>query len=268
MSQLTEREARNSLIDFERQNSDLPDKVRRLLGLFYLAANRKVPRKAIVNMLGYDSSVVFRDISRRWWLVLKYSDTARLWDGLKEESEKGGLHEGWRYIVDNTTTEERELILKRYGTIPWRATKNSDRSVSGRGRTLRWYKAGTWYSDSVWYKLLVQYESLNHRRIYSKRWHYKVMPYLRALELDCAREVNLDAMSVPTVKTKIKDLVWERLRVLANNPNLSLQSVAWFLTVPVPVSDEYWMAPYATPERPRGADRRTQGAAVKMRSWR
>ena len=201
---MTKAQVHAALVSYEEANADLPKHDRRLLGLFYLAANRKNPRAYVEEILGYESSVIYRDISRRWWMVLFYSGLPKKWRRFKSTAEKQGVPEAWRQLSLALTPEERALVLRRLGTRPWRvsnkARKRSGRSVLG---VIRWFKAGTWYPRSAWTTLLVEGKSLESRRVYSRPWHHKFKPYVRLLERECFHLIDLDEITPPEAKEKV-----------------------------------------------------------------
>ena len=63
---LTYQQANARVVAFEQANSDLLAHTRRLMALFTIA--RASTRPVMTRLLGYDSAVIFRDTSRRWWM--------------------------------------------------------------------------------------------------------------------------------------------------------------------------------------------------------
>ena len=267
---MTKAQVHLKLVAYEEANSDLSPSVCRLLALFCLAANKTVPRVYIEEILGYESAVLYRDISRRWWMVLSYSGLSREWKKFKTVAERHGVPEAWRHLSRGLTTDQRRLVLKRLGARPWRVTKESRRSsgreVTGTGN--RWFKAGTWYTRGVWTHILVEGKSLDSRRDYTLLWHHKIRRHVRLLERECFHMINPDTITPPAAKNKIVAHVRQRLGELLGRKRVSTEAVAWFLTVDISVSEKLWVAPKMRPGWTRTRTRRDSNARGKMRRWR
>ena len=231
---MTEAKANTWLADYEERNGDLSKRTRRMLGLFALAANRKVPRKIIDGILGYESAIFYRDISRRWWLILYHSGVSKDWDKFARLAETEGLPDAWRWLTQRMSKEERALVLQRLGSVPWRASRKwRQQHHGGRGTRVRWFKMGTWYTNSVWTRLLIDGKSISSRRKYTRPIHRKVQPYARLLERECYHRVNPDKIAPPKAMHDTVSYVRRRLKEIIGH-RVSLDTVAWFLTVDIP----------------------------------
>ncbi len=163
---MTKSQAHTWLAEYEERNSDLSKRTRRILGLFALAANRKVPRKIIDEILGYESGVFHRDVSRRWWLILYFSGAGQYWGRFARLAEVEGLPDAWRWLSKRLSQKKRALVLQRLGSVPWRASRKWRREHhGGRGTRVRWFKMGTWYTNSAWTRLLIEGKSLASRPV-------------------------------------------------------------------------------------------------------
>jgi hypothetical protein len=231
------------LAAYEERNADLPVAVRRLLGLFALHA-KGAPQTVIDALVGHQTSVIRRDVSRRWWLVLSWSRCARHWNTFRRKGEREGVPEAWRWLVSVVSDEKRRLLLRRLGTRPWRVTTASRAKL---GRAMRqqwyWYRGGTWHRDSVWAWLCITKQSLVARRPPPRfPWQHKLAPRLRALELECSMQVDLDTMTVPEVKQTLTLYVRRRMtEMLGRKTPVSWWGVAWFLATPLPDRPGFYM---------------------------
>lgn len=231
---MTKSQAHTWLADYEERNGDLSKRTRRMLGLFALAANRKVPRKIIDGILGYESAIFYRDISRRWWLILYHSGVGKYWDKFARLAEKRGLPDAWRWLSQRLPHEKRRLVLQRLGSVPWRASRKwRQQHHGGRGTRLRWFKMGTWYTNSAWTRLLIDGKSLSSRRVYVRPIHKKVQPYARLLERECYHRIDPDKIAPPKAMHDTVSYIRRRLSDIVGH-RVSIEIVAWFLTVDVP----------------------------------
>jgi len=231
---VNESQANTWLVKYEESNSDLSKRTRRILGLFALAANRKVPRKVVDDILGYESAVFHRDISRRWWLILYHSGVGKHWAHFAHLAQVEGLPDAWRWLSKRLTKKKRSLALQRLGSVPWRASRKwRQQHHGGRGTQIRWFKMGTWYNSSAWTRLLIDGKSLDSRRRYIRPIHEKIRPYVRLLERECYHRINPDKVTPPQAMRSTVTYVRRRLKEIVRRP-VSLETVAWFLTVDVP----------------------------------
>ena len=123
---LNARQANAKVVAYEEANADLPRRTRRRLALFTIA--RASTRGVVAQILGYDSAVLFRDHSRRWWLVLYWSRLARYWDGFKERGQNEGLTEACKWLRREVTREQWELFRRRAGaTIGFKLWNRSNK---------------------------------------------------------------------------------------------------------------------------------------------
>ena len=269
---LNEAQAKSWLYKYEERNSDLPVNIRRLLGLF--ALTRKTTAENVWGILGYETSVLHRDESRRWWLVLYYSGAARHWSRFQRLAETQGTPEAWRWLKDRVSKTMRNTIVRRLGTQPWRVTtKWRERNVHADGQSRRirhgrrWFRMGTWYNHSIWTHLLVEGKSLDHRREYIHAWQRKIRKYARLVERECYHRVDPDEMTVPEALQSTADYVQVRLKEITGRKVLGLPVVAWFLTTDIPKNERYWvsrkkLSPW------RNDARRRRGAKRRLRAWR
>ena len=261
---MTKSQAHTWLAEYEERNSDLSKRTRRILGLFALAANRKVPRKIIDEILGYESAVFHRDVSRRWWLILYHSGAGAHGGRFAHLAEPQGLAEAWRWLTERLSHDKRARVLRRLGSVPWRASRKWRQEHHWHtGTRVRWFKMGTWYTNSAWTRLLIEGKSLVSRREYVRPIHWKISPHERLLERECYHRINPDKITPPKAMHDTVSYVRRRLKELTGR-RVSLETVAWFLTVDVPRSDKRHVSP-------RGHHRRRDaraGTRRLMRMWR
>ncbi len=110
---LDARQANAKVVAFEEANADIPQPTRRRLALFTIA--RASTRGVIAQILGYDSAVLFRDHSRRWWLVLYHSGLSRFWQGFRDRGQNEGLTVACKWLRREVTPEEWKLFRRRSG---------------------------------------------------------------------------------------------------------------------------------------------------------
>lgn len=263
---MTEAKAYTWLVNFEERNSDLSKRARRVLGLFALAANRKVPRIVVDKLLGYESSVFYRDVSRRWWLILYYSGIARYWKRFAKLAEMQGLADAWRWLSPQLSSKKRALVLQRLGSRPWRASRKWRRQHGHTGSRLRWFKMGTWYTNSPWTWLLIEGKSLAFRRGYTQPIHRKIRRHARLLERECYRRIDPDEVTPPEAMHSTVVYLRQRLKEVTGHKRISLSVIAWFLTVCLPESERNYVRPVTC----LGAAGQSAmlGARRLMRAWR
>ncbi len=264
---MTESQANTWLAEYEERNSDLPKNTRRMLGLFALAANRKVSHDIIYSILGYESTVFYRDISRRWWLILYHSGTGKHWKRFAHLAETQSLITGWKWLTKCVSREKRDLMLQRLGSRPWgNSHKWRQKNRGYIGKRVRWFKMGTWQTRSPWTWLLIEGKSLDSRRVYTRPIHTKLRPHLRLLERECYRRIDPDKMTLPEAMHSTVAYLKKRLRDFTQrNVNTSTELVAWFLTVPVPHGRYRIM-----PSVPKGATKTQARIGIRrlLRRWR
>ncbi len=135
---LDARQANAKVVAYEEVNADLPRRTRRLLALFTIA--RASTRGVVAQILGYDSAAIFRDHSRRWWIVLNRSGLSRYWDGFKDRGQNEGLTVACKWLRREVTREQWELFRRRSGaTIGF---KLWNRATKPKGDVI-WTKQGS-----------------------------------------------------------------------------------------------------------------------------
>jgi len=265
------------LVEYEKRNKDLLPRDRRLLGLFALSAMRKVPTKLIEDLLGYESTTLRRDISRRWWLVLFYSGASQKWKQFKMTAEKDGVPEAWRWLSNRVTAERRDLLIKRLGMRPWRATmawRKKNLKPDGRSRAVKgnmyWFKAGTWSKNSPWTMLVIEGKSLASRRaMVGRHWESPLAPHVRLLEKECKYHINPDKTTPQEAKRLIVAFLKRRIKEILGWRHVTNEVVAWFLTAQIPTKDaliDFKDRPGRSPKY--GRTRRQNQLKERARAWR
>ena len=92
---------------------------------------------------------------------------------------------------------------------------------------------GTWYTNSAWTRLLIDGKSLSSRRVYVRPIHKKVQPYARLLERECYHRIDPDKIAPPKAMHDTVSYIRRRLSDIVGH-RVSIEIVAWFLTVDVP----------------------------------
>jgi hypothetical protein len=273
---MTRREKADAfLLAYEEANADLSPQLRRLLGLFALAAARILPREELTAAyLPGPTSILWRDVSRRWWLILSTSGAAKHWKRFKTLAEQDGVSEAWRWLRARVGKKRYALLKTRAGTLPWRATKANlltQRKADGRTYAVHqqtcWFKGGTWRKMSPLTRLVVEGKTLEPRT-YTMRWQRTLRPHVRLLEHECRRVVDLDRMTVPEAKWALVAYVQRRISELVGR-TMSLGVAAWFLQVPVPLREGEMVMPRDSRRRGAYAGRHVQlrSARAERRKW-
>jgi hypothetical protein len=260
---LTYEQASGKVFAYEELNADLSPSLRRLLALFTIA--RASTRDVMTRLLGYDSSVLFRDYSRRWWLVLSTSGLARHWDGFKERGQYEGLTAACKWLRREVTPEEWKLFKCRAGVpIGFRLW---NRSETPKGAVI-WTKGGCWDKKSPFTKLLVLREPLPERPLlqrYQRRLgHHRV----RVLDHEVMYQVDPDKVSVPEAKRRVVEYVRRRIPEMVGyrRDRMSPAVAAWFFQTEIPAGGQRYVGPRLDWRRgsPRTYVDRTQR---RQRSW-
>ena len=260
---MTKSQAHTWLTEYEERNSDLSKRTRRILGLFALAANRKVPRKVIDDILGYESAVFHRDVSRPWWLILYHSGASAHWGRFAHLAETQGLAEAWRWLTKRLSKKKRALVLQRLGSVPWRASQKWRQEHHWHtGTRVRWFKMGTWYTNSAWTRLLIEGKSLASRRVSTRSIHWRIGPHAFLIERECYHRINPDKITPPKAMHDTVSYVRRRLEEITGR-RVSLEVVAWFLTVDIPTRK----GKHTRPRQHRGQEVKA-GTRRLMRMWR
>lgn len=231
----TRVDAEDWLASYEERNSSVPKDTRRLLGLFALATAR-VPRSVVWEILGHETTVLWRDVSRRWWLALYYSECAKHWNKFKSLAERDNVDSAWVWLISRISKKRRGLVEKRLGVVP-RGRPRSQHKSRSEGKSKRlWFKGGTWYRGSPLTKILITGEGLGNVRPIELQWHRKLKPYLRTLEIEARNRVDPDRMSVPHIKWSTLKFVHESINSYLGR-KMNIHSAAWFLHTRVPITD-------------------------------
>lgn len=230
-------QARDWLTVYEKRNADLPQRDRRMLGLFALASMRRVlPRTVVEEIVGYPTSVFSRDISRRWWLVLSRSGCAKHWKHFKKIAEQDGSPIAYRWLCARISKKRREVVDRRLGTSVWRITKSWLKGYRQTERRWRWFKMGLWESRSPWTILLIDGGTLADRRtVMPYTWCHKLNRKVRLLERECYHRINPDLVSIPEAKWGTLEYVRKRIPELIGYTRkyATLRQLSWFLTVDI-----------------------------------
>lgn len=260
---LTHNQATAKVIAYEEANADLPARTRRLLALFTIA--RASTRHVIEQILGYDSAVLFRDHSRRWWMVLSHSGLSRYWGGFKDRGQNEGLTVACSWLRREVTPEQWELFRRRSGATT--GFKLWNRSETPQGNVI-WTKQGCWDRKSPFTKILVLGEHLPKRpllQLYQRKLgHY----YMRLLERECFHMTDPDKVSVPDAKQRAVEHVRRRIPEMIGyrRDSMAPAVAAWFFQTEIPVGGHR----YVGPRPPRGRRYQTtyvDRTARRQRSW-
>ena len=218
--------ARQALHVYETQNADLPEGIRRLMGLSALGKyyGRKHLEAAVGEKL---PRLPFRDWSWRWWNALNLSGLGHHWESFLRYVQRGGLRAAATYLRAHSTPDQYLLFLKRAGTNP----HNHHKPV----RDVIWTKGGCWRIESPMTRLLVQKKHLPARPV-ATAWQQRIVPVVRVVETELMNLVNPDAMLSYEAKALALDYVRRRLPQLlgSKRPRFSLETACWFFQQPIP----------------------------------
>ncbi len=259
----TEQETWRWLKEYEDANDDIPLAPRRHLALFSLASKNTVPNHIVMSLLGYESTSLHRDISRRWWMVLYYSEQSKHWQQFKLRAEETGVNLAWGWLVAHVSREDRKLIERRLGSTPKTSGQGTD-FMSGN----LWFKAGTWWKGNAWTQMLILREDMDDRRQYLGRaWEQKLKPHLRTLELECAVRIDPDKVSPGEARYRTVAFLRVRMAELVGwkKQQASGIMIAWFMTAHILMSQKLW--PWKVYGGARGGVRKRQGLPAERRRW-
>lgn len=219
---------------YEAANRDLEPPVRRLLALFALGT-KKTAIDIVDTLLGYPSTVPYRDISRRWWLVLESCRLEEYWEGFKERGQEQNVLVAWRWLRELARErhgpEMVHLLYQRLGPYPHGPPQNY-----GERSPFLWYKAGSWAREKPLTRLLILGKPLKYRDPCYHRWVQQLGgARLRLLERELVHLIDPDVITPPEAAWRAKDYVERRLgELLAGRKKVSAGMIAWVLGTAVP----------------------------------
>ena len=260
---LTHQQACAKIVAYEKVNADLPRQTRRILALFTIA--RASTRDVVTRLLGYDSAVLFRDHSRRWWLVLYHSGLSRCWNGFRERGQHEGLTVASKWLRNQATPEEWELFECRAGVSIGFNLWNRSEKLKGN---VIWTKCGSWDTKSPFTKLLVLKQHLPPRPLLQRYQRRLGNDRVRLLESELMYEIDPDKMTPPEAKQRAVQYVCRRIPEMLrlNRNQMSPAVAAWFFQTEIPVGGHRYVGPRVETGRrsPRTYVDRTRR---RQRSW-
>jgi len=232
---LTIAAAEAALAAYEEANTDLPPQLRRLMGLFFLG--RRVAQATMATLAGTDTTIFWRDISRRWWLVLRESGLSKQWERFKRTGEREGAYRAVRQLKRAVSAQRWQTFVRRAGSVP--------KARPHRGGGNCWYKGGTYELASSWMRLLRTKEPLQ-RYPKHREWMFRLSDRdIRLLERELHHRFKdqLDVLTVPELKWAVVREVRQRLQeILGWRHPVPTANAAWFLNVRIPrKGDELWV---------------------------
>lgn len=167
---------------YEQDNSDLPERTRRIMALAVVAP--KFPKALMAEAMGETGTLGYRDKAWRWWNVLQLAGIEQHWDGFRERASQvgGSIWQASRWLRSQVSPEQYDLFLRRAGSNPYHSHNKS------KG-TKVWTKGGTWDRRSGATKILVLGESLGARHPDAYR---SVVRYVGRLETELYRLAKPD----------------------------------------------------------------------------
>jgi len=259
---LTYQQACAKVVAYEKVNADLPRQTRRLLALFTIA--RASTRDVITRLLGHDSAALFRDHSRRWWLVLSWSHLSRYWDGFRERGQHEGLTVASTWLQNQITPEQWELFERRAGVCVGFNLWNRSEKLKGN---VIWTKGGCWDRKSSFTKLFVLKQHLPARPLVQQYQRRLGNDRVRLLERELMYEIDPDKMTPPEAKQRAVEYVRRRIsEMLGYKRELGPAVAAWFFQTEIPVGGNRYVGPRVERGR-RGPRTYVDWTRRRQRSW-